>query len=395
MVNFNDLKKELANHKVFDAWQYVESLLETMNYMEMSRTLVKAVYDHQKNTLNDVNRNALEEAIAHPGQKVAITNADLNKANITIANVEIGSGLFLRKTVLEFFHYARLSVDILSQIINAALFGDDAMNVEVSNLPSKISRELQRNATFQGLFSIVDSALSDTEVKYLMAFDNYVKHIKTILVAISNGMMFSQGNDVFKIKPFIYRGTLYQDTDVISKIDSVENAVSDVIDKSLSELMVQLPNCQGNTNRYQLLKFKQLFKETDGGHLHHQYISFFLEVENGIADLNTNISIMPLLIKSDGEIYNFVFDFDTVFITLKGKGEEGICGIAEAQPVTNSNEMYRKFTVKPATIFEYCEYIANFQQRYSHLHINYHALEGEIVSYKDTQAQKPAGDDAE
>lgn len=163
----------------------------------------------------------------------------------------------------------------------------------------------------------------------------------------------------------------------------------------MTELLRQIPNCQGNTNRYQLLKFKLYFKENEEGHLRPQYISFFLEVENGIDDLDANISIMPLVIKPDGKIFNYFFDFDTVFITLKEKGEDGICGIAKAETTRNSNELYRKFSVEPATIQAYNEYKENFQQNYSRIHLDYNAIEGEIVIENAEPKQESAEDDTE
>ena len=39
-INYNDLKKQLAEHKVYDAWQYVCSLLETVDYMNLSYNLL-------------------------------------------------------------------------------------------------------------------------------------------------------------------------------------------------------------------------------------------------------------------------------------------------------------------------------------------------------------------
>ena len=31
-IDFKELKKDLSTYKVYDAWQYVESLLETLTY---------------------------------------------------------------------------------------------------------------------------------------------------------------------------------------------------------------------------------------------------------------------------------------------------------------------------------------------------------------------------
>ena len=43
-MNFVSLQKALAQNKVYDAWQYVQSLAETLGYMNMSAELLERVY---------------------------------------------------------------------------------------------------------------------------------------------------------------------------------------------------------------------------------------------------------------------------------------------------------------------------------------------------------------
>lgn len=384
--NFKAFKRDLSEYRVFDAWQYVESLLETLTYMDISYALLEKVTEHQKKAFDSVNQEILEKACANPGKTIPITLSPINRGNIQIAGFDVGSGIFLRKTTIEFFHYARLSIDILTQIINAALYGDDAFPINAANLPSKITNKLIDNNSFPTLHSIISNMLSNPEIQYMMAFDNYVKHIKTILITIKNNLLLSQGTDQFDIMPFTFKGTSYPAVNAVQKAKIVRDEVLLQVDQILSELQNQLPKSLGNANRYQLLKFKQVFKKTNHG-LVHQYIAFFLEVDNGISDLASEISIMPLIVKPNGEVCNFFLDFDTVFVTMKNQGEDGICGIAEAQPLADSNELYRKFIVKPATKDDYLFYLANFKRKYTHLHINYNALEGEIITYKDSQSE--------
>lgn len=380
-INLKDLQKDLSANKVYDAWQYVESLLETLDYMELSYALLGKVDQHQKDAIRQVNQETFEALKANPGKCISITQTQLNRKNINVVGLEIGSGLFLRKTTLEFFHYARLCIDILSQIINAALFGDDAFPINTKNLPLLITKRLKGINALSKLHSLISGILTNSELQYAMAFDNYVKHIRTVLVAIKNNLLFSQGADQFDILPFVFRGTSYPATNAVQKAEKIKDEVLELVDQVLTEVQTQLPQCQGTRNRYQLLKFIQRFNETEVG-MQLQYTSFFLEVDNSINDLSGEISIMPLIVNPDGEIYHFVLDFDKVFITLRGQGEKGVCGIAEAVPLQDSNVLYRKFVVKAASAADYADYIATFLQKYTHIHLNYHALEGEIITYK-------------
>lgn len=131
-MDMNLLKKALATHKVYDAWQYVESLRETTGYMKASYEMLVKVYNHRIDTLAEVERSILSEA--HKTGKASYNTRDLNQTNLDIGGYEIDDAFFLRKTSIEFFHYARISMDVLFQIVNAALLGDDAIPVEDKGL---------------------------------------------------------------------------------------------------------------------------------------------------------------------------------------------------------------------------------------------------------------------
>ena len=76
-------------------------------------------------------------------------------------------------------------------------------------------------------------------------------------------------------------------------------------------------------------------------------------------------------------------DLDEIFITKKGQAETGIIGVATAKPTTATNELYRTYEVKPCTLHDYYVYIANFTKKYHKHHMNFKALEGEIIFFKD------------
>lgn len=51
-LNLKNLEKTLAEHKVYDAWQYVRSLDETLGYMSISYNLLNKIYEHRKSVLD-------------------------------------------------------------------------------------------------------------------------------------------------------------------------------------------------------------------------------------------------------------------------------------------------------------------------------------------------------
>ena len=107
-----------------------------------------------------------------------------SRTNLDVGGYELDDIIFLRKTAMEFFHYGRVSMDVLFQIINAALLGDEAFDVEDKGLLGKLLKKLNQKPEFSTLLQLMDANKNDTRFQYLMAFDNYIKHIKTILISV-------------------------------------------------------------------------------------------------------------------------------------------------------------------------------------------------------------------
>jgi len=388
--DLKELQNKLAENKVYDAWQYVQSLMETLTYMNASYALLEKVYDHRKKVLKATSQELLDAAHKHKGEPVAVSADYLARTHLNIVGLEIDDSLYLRKTALEFFHYARLSVDVLSQIINAALFGDDSYPVKEMNLPQKVSGKLRQTASFNTIQILLASGIANGEIKYLYAFDNYIKHVKTILITVKNSFIIGTNNE-FQIANFIYRGTPYQSVDAMSKITIVKSEVNKLIEDVLTELVCQVSNCVNNNSRYQSIRFKQILQETDKGSIL-KYMAYFIEVENDLSELPTQIKVMPLIIKPNDKIYSFVLNIDNIFITLKGKGEEGIIGVATIQCDTDSNEMYKTYSISACTMSTYYEYLINFEKNHQYITFNYEAMEGEVIILNE---DKDSGGEAE
>lgn len=236
--------------------------------------------------------------------------------------------------------------------------------------------------------SKLDDIKANDTFKYLQAFDNYNKHIKTILVSIKNSFLIGN-NCEFTIKAFSYtdqNGTYqYGDEDALTKIREVKNYVELLVDDILAEIQQQIPNCLDNSSRIQNIKYEMRFKETENGEML-DYMSFFIEVEKDISELPGEIKVLPLIVKPNDEIYSFDFRFDKIFIKRKGADEnaENIIGYATLKSPINSNEFYRTFTVTTCGHTEYTKYLLTFKDTYSgKFNMNFYAMEGTMLFYKE------------
>lgn len=377
--DLKSFQKKLAQQKVYDTWQYVSSLQERLLYMDFSYELINSVYENRLQAIETKEQEKFKEVIANG--KTSISEKDLQCSDINIAGLTVNDGIILRKTIIEFFHYARISVDILFQIINAALFGDKAYDITDNKLLNKVIAELKNVPDFTTLYQMLDDNKESEVFKYLQAFDNYTKHIKTILVVVENSIFFGDTNN-FIIREFIFKNILYPEVSALDKIREINIYVKDIVEKVLVEVQKQLPNCLDNSQRIQEVSFKQLVKEDPESSVI-EYISFFINVQNDISELPAEIKVLPLIIKPNDEIYRFDFRVDKIFIKKQGYEEDGIIGCAELKNGLNTNEFYRVFEVRPCTIDEYNAYIFSFAQKKHNIMINQYAMSGEIILCKD------------
>lgn len=309
-INYKDLEKALAQNKVYNAWQYVQSLNETLMYMNVSYEMLKKVHEHRISVLQQVQNEKFVE-LRNSGE-ASYKVSDMQRTNLNVGGYELDDIIFLRKTAMEFFHYGRVSMDVLFQLINAALLGDEAFDVEDKGLLGKLLKKLNQKPEFVTLLQLMDANKNDTRFQYLMAFDNYIKHIKTILISVKNSI-FIGNQDIFKINAFSYGGVNYGEVNALDKILELRDYVYATVDVLLQELLQQIPNCIANSQRIQEIHYKQVFTEKDGK-TYVNYISFFIDVPNDISNLPTEIKVYPLIVKPNDEIYSFDFKFDKIFI---------------------------------------------------------------------------------
>lgn len=378
-LDIKEFQKELAHQKVYDTWQYVDSLREMLTYMDLSYQLLVNVHKNRVDSLKAQQSKILQEAVETGS--ASVKENDLHCTDLKIAGLDIDDSIFLRKTIVEFFHYARMSVDIMFQIINAALFGDESFEIMDRQLIRKVNSKLDAISSFANLKTLLDANKVNQTFLYLQAFDNYIKHIKTILVTVKTSFIIGS-NDEFLIKEFIYDGISYPLVNALDKVKEVNDYVQQKAEEILTEVKDQLTNCLNNSQRIQNISFKQVMKENAQSKAV-EYISFFIDVQNDISELPNEIKVLPLLVKPNDEIYSFDFRIKKIFIRKKGSEEDGIVGYAELKNGLETNEFYRIFEVHPCGIDEYHRYIFNFAKDYPQVTLNYYAMEGTIIICKD------------
>ena len=377
-VDLKQLQQALAAHKVYNAWPYVTSLCENAEFLSVSSNLIQKVYEHRKATLANVGEEILQSALSSPGTPVALTTGHLQRTNLDIVGYEINDTVFLRKTTIEFIHYARVCMDLLVQITNAALLGDEAIDVEDRKIAQKVSEKISTDSNFATLKMLFDGIRNNAEYQYLVAFDNYLKHIKTILIQVKNSIVLGNQNE-FSLESFVYGGKRYQRKDAIAAVNTIRRMVLSKIDAVLTEVLRQIPNAKSTSTRVHNIQFEQFVKQSPDS-CAVEYISFFINVENDLSDLPHEIAVYPLIIQPSGEICSFDFRYEEIFIRrMREDGNFDIIGCAKLKNGFDTNELYRRYVITPCSSHDYDMYCINFSTNYPKASINYNAVAGKIV----------------
>ncbi|SFB36612.1 hypothetical protein SAMN04488072_11970 [Lentibacillus halodurans] len=71
------------------------------------------------------------------------------------------------------------------------------------------------------------------------------------------------------------------------------------------------------------------------------FITFYIEIENDLSELPSEIKVYPLIVKPNGEIYGFDFRFDKLFVKRRNTNNEmeSIVGCAELKNGLETNEL--------------------------------------------------------
>lgn len=377
MVDLKQLEIELAKNKVYDAWQYIESLQETLSYMCISYDLLEETYNHRRSALNTMTHDILKDAIETG--KGTLTTEKLNCTDLDIAGYKINDILFMRKNVIEFFHYGRISMDVLFQIINAALLADEAYSIEDKGLLNKVIAKLKTKTEFEDLINLLETNKNDSRFTYLMAFDNHIKHIKTILITIKNSIIIGDDNS-FELNDFSYGDNNFSTENALDKIQELHDYILDTIDSILNELLKNISHGFSTSKRVYDVCFKQVFNKK-GEQTTINHLSFFIIVPNDITDLPNIIKVHPLIIKPNMEVFDCDFKFDKIFIKKNSENEEDIVGVATLNKELSVNEFYGTYEIKPCTYIDYGLYLATFNEVYNEktVKMNYCAMTGEML----------------
>lgn len=187
-----DWQKDLANHKVYSAWQFIKNTRANIAVAQFCLDTFEDTFSRMTEERDRSEKELVDQF--ENGRSIIDIDEDLLDFGIEVAGKKVNGFFVAHKMVRDIFQYLRNSFDSMSQVANAGLLANKGMPIDRTDFPA-MARMLDKPAQQQefpltsGWF---DSIKKDPEFQYIDAVCNRVKHTANINNQISLGLVGSE-----------------------------------------------------------------------------------------------------------------------------------------------------------------------------------------------------------
>lgn len=306
----DDFKLFLAEHRVFDAWQFLANTNNNILIAEycskiIEKSIEKIILEHD-NFQTKLN-NQIQCTIKEGGGSISMGIDDIPQNTVTILEMEVSLYFIIEKYLKDFFQYIRNSFDIVGQFLNAALLANVGLNIDIVDFQSIYNEFKKYKDIFPKIFKAVENTKHNEIYKYISAFNNRVKHTYDVQNIISLSIFDDKKKIV--ISEFQKYGKVYPEEDMLNKINEVlvftQKAIDNIIDSSYSEIKLY----RFNKNRiHDVYYYVQDMKNVSSN-----FTTIHIEVGNDTLELPSEIGVL-LLKEKENEIEAINCDYEDILI---------------------------------------------------------------------------------
>ena len=306
----DDFKLFLAEHRVFDAWQFLANTNNNILIAEycskiIEKSIEKIILEHDNFQIKL--NNQIQCTIKEGGGSISMGIDDIPQNIVTILEMEVSLYFIIEKYLKDFFQYIRNSFDIVGQFLNAALLANVGLNIDIVDFQSIYNEFKKYKDIFPKTFKAVENTKHNEIYKYISAFNNRVKHTYDVQNIISLSIFDDKKKIV--ISEFQKYGKVYPEEDMLNKINEVlvftQKAIDNIIDSSYSEIKLY----RFNKNRiHDVYYYVQDMKNVSSN-----FTTIHIEVGNDTLELPSEIGVL-LLKEKENEIEAINCDYEDILI---------------------------------------------------------------------------------
>lgn len=309
-MEFDELRRELAEHKVYTAWQFIENTNANIRVARYCLDTIESISEKMTEISHKNNEEISEKLISQ--KSFAITDADLPDFSIDIAGRSVDGFFLIQKLIRDFYQYLRNGFDSIGQIANAGLLANKGKKVDKTDFPAMRDRFQQQ--TYSGEFPLTSAWFSktddDDEFKYIDAVCNRVKHTAFINNQISIGLFGCENK--MNMGAFIRNGEQHEKANLKDKMQQAIKFTEDCYAEFLAAFSAEFKNDLHISGRYHegIKVYQQYMKDSELSSFSLPYIVS----QESFAVMPNEIYVL-LLRSNEGEIKAANSPFTSILVT--------------------------------------------------------------------------------
>lgn len=350
-----NVKERLIQLQLFELLSFVKSLYLKRRYMLLSYESVLHAERRLEEKMQTIKAEKEKELVEKGSTSWGVD--DRARWNVDIEGFNVDIIDYVNKSSLDFFHYSRMCLDMIPQILNIAAF-EPKQRKSKESVSYDVIKELPNS--YKKIASLLQRISKDEKYKYLIDVDNYLKHIDIIDIKLKTKNVL-EDFDSFVLNGFSYQSKQYGEKEIIGTIGEIKEFVTNAVDDFFGLLLNDIKATK-RKNQITDIMYESLM---DGRVLN--YLSFFIEVptecQDAVAFFDSElIYVHPLTVDKSYHIYeDSKFDFDTIFIRQEETGRI----IGKAIGIGDDDDsFYKSYRIEISNDTEYKEYIINFRDNY-------------------------------
>lgn len=359
MENYEELQKDLIEHKIYTAWQFIEYTQENIDIANYCVNIINEIIDKleiKTDRWKEEMKTRFYDDTLKNGTKVkrlSIKQDDLPTYEIRVAGEKIDPWFLFDKLLRDFFQYSMNAFDSMSQIINAGLLANKEKKVDTVDIQRMIRIFNTKDwckTSFPEMHQWIKKVNESKDFKYIEAVNNRTKHTANIANKLAMGILGS--DNVTQIGPFFRKNEQHDRVELNEKLQKTNQFLFDIWDEFISVFKEEYKKDKFIENRrHSITGVRQQICEDDPK----QNLSYaYIKVEDNFDAMPEKIYL--LLLKDDDQIYENECIFDNILVT--GETNTDILGrYKKDQDIGNDNLLhYRTYVKDNSTTGPQCLY---------------------------------------
>ena len=339
MENYEELQKDLIEHKIYTAWQFIEYTQENIDIANYCVNIINEIIDKleiKTDRWKEEMKTRFYDDTLKNGTKVkrlSIKQDDLPTYEIRVAGEKIDPWFLFDKLLRDFFQYSMNAFDSMSQIINAGLLANKEKKVDTVDIQRMIRIFNTKDwckTSFPEMHQWIKKVNESKDFKYIEAVAN----------KLAMGILGS--DNVTQIGPFFRKNEQHDRVELNEKLQKTNQFLFDIWDEFISVFKEEYKKDKFIENRrHSITGVRQQICEDDPK----QNLSYaYIKVEDNFDAMPEKIYLL-LLKEDDDQIYENECIFDNILVT--GETNTDILGrYKKDQDIGNDNLLHYRTYVK-------------------------------------------------